>query len=166
MTDANGMFLEKCFFSLQLPKEPAVGDEIVLKGVLKDDAKRCSVNLCLARTEGNHPQAEPERIAYHLGWRFYENGCEVLQCSKNSIWSDTQFGSDDWISGRNISIIIRFHTDTVKVFIDHTQQPPEYEYEHQFPIEEVHSFELWDDFDRVDEVTLKYSNRCANGYYE
>ncbi|XP_058825633.1 galectin-4-like [Topomyia yanbarensis] len=164
MTDLNGTFLEKCFFSLQLPKEPAVGDEIVLKGVLKEDARRFSVNLCLARTEGNHPQAEPDRIAYHLGWKFCEDGCEVMQCSKNSLWSDMQVCSDVWFNERKISVIFRFHADTVKVFIDHTQQPPEYEYEHQFPIEEIQSFELWDDFERVEEITLRFSKGCANGY--
>ncbi|XP_055547163.1 uncharacterized protein LOC129731309 [Wyeomyia smithii] len=172
MPNANETFLEKCIFSLRLPREPAAGDEIALKLTMKENAKRFSLNLCLARSDDEcHPQTEPEQIAYHLGWKFPDadgdddgKRCEMIQCSKNCTWNEPLVVGDDWIGSQQVTVIVRFHTEMMKVFIEDTQHPPDYEYEHQFPIEEIRSFELWDDVERVEELTLRFGGGYKNGH--
>lgn len=152
--------LGDCGFSLRLPKAPRYGDEIAIKGVLRNDAERFSINLCLDRSDDCEPNAEPEWIAYHFGVDFSEGGdiCKVTQCSKNVNWIDPLIVEDDAFNGRTLNIIVRLDEESIKVFHEDTQHAPDYEYSHQFPIEKIRIIELRDGIDRVEEIRLKYSD--------
>ncbi|KAL1391601.1 hypothetical protein pipiens_012275 [Culex pipiens pipiens] len=121
--------MQKCVFALKLPRKPTIGDEIIVKGVLCDDAQRFSVNFCFP---------DPAQIVYHFGMHLDGRGHS----------GDTP----------NFTLIFRFGFDEIKAFLDHTQQQPQFELEHRYPIEQIHYVELWDDIARVEEITLRYAN--------
>ncbi|XP_055610620.1 uncharacterized protein LOC129757425 [Uranotaenia lowii] len=152
-------------FVMHLPRPPVSGDEISLKVKLKDDFERFSVNLCQERTEGNHHQAEADRIVYHFGLLSERltgtDSCAVLQNHKNSRWSDLGSVSSDegFCSFPFLYLIFRFQIEGIKVFVDDTQHSPDYEHDTEFPIETIRTVELWDDLDRIEEITLRYAER-------
>lgn len=120
---------------------------------------RFSINLCLDRPDSCDPNAVPEWIAYHFGLDFSEGGdsCKVAQCSKNVGWIEPLIVEDDAFNGRTVNIIVRLDEDSIKVFHEDTQHAPDYEFGHQFPIEQICIIELRDGIDRVEEIRLKYS---------
>uniref|UniRef100_A0A8D8H4D7 Galectin n=1 Tax=Culex pipiens TaxID=7175 RepID=A0A8D8H4D7_CULPI len=142
--------MQKCVFALKLPRKPTIGDEIIVKGVLCDDAQRFSVNFCFP---------DPAQIVYHFGMHL--DGRGVVQCSRNDTWDEEHWSEWEWQhSGDtpNFTLIFRFGFDEIKAFLDHTQQQPQFELEHRYPIEQIHYVELWDDIARVEEITLRYAN--------
>lgn len=89
------------------------------------------------------------------------DGRGVVQCSRNDTWDEEHWSEWEWEhSGDtpNFTLIFRFGFEEIKAFLDHTQQQPQFELEHRYPIEQIHYVELWDDIARVEEITLRYAN--------
>lgn len=151
--------LGECGFSFRLPKQPKYGDEIAIKGVLRNDAERFSINLCLDRPDGCDPNDEPEWIAYHFGLDFTEGdgNCRVTQCSKNVNWNSPLFADGEVFNGRTVNVILRLEEESIKVFYEDTQHVADYEYSHQLPIEQIRTIELRDGIAQVEEIRLKFS---------
>lgn len=149
-------------FRAYLPKKPKSGDEILLRAKLKNDATRFSVNFCLSRPEGISECQTPPYIAYHFRTDFFDDGESVtIHNWKNAgIWQVQTDDTNVWITDRSalFLLIFRFHEECIKVFAEDTQHTPDYEFEHQFPMDAIRMIELWDDFEYVEELTFKYNN--------
>ncbi|XP_058454657.1 uncharacterized protein LOC131432426 [Malaya genurostris] len=174
-------------FTVQFPKSPEIGDEIIVRGKLKPDAKVFSVNFilplppsmlrslsepdsvpasnqnihtCCSNGHSTSSQAPPY-IAYHFKTVFLDDGTSVVvQNWKNIVWQQEMRSPNLWLKDRNrpFGIIFRFHHDTIKVFAEHTHHAPEYEFEYQVPLESIRIVELWDDVEFVEEVTFRFRN--------
>ncbi|XP_055544849.1 uncharacterized protein LOC129729948 [Wyeomyia smithii] len=174
-------------FTVQFPKKPEIGDEIIVKGKLKPNAKVFSVNFilplspplrkstsvldsfvtsssssstCCSNGVGTENQSSPY-IAYHFKTIFKEDGSSVVvQNWKNLVWQQEVIGPNLWLKDRNrpFGLIFRFHHDTIRVFAEHTHHAPEYEFEYQVPLESIRTVQLWDDVEFVEEVTFRFRN--------
>lgn len=152
--------LGDCGFSFRLPKAPSHGDEIAIKGVLRNDTKRFSINLCLDRPEGCDPDSEPEYIAYHLGLDFSDGSgvCRVTQSSRNVDWIEPLICIDEAFNARTVNVVLRLDEESIKVFHEDTQHAPDYEYNYQLPIGQIRTIELRDGDVQVEEIRLKFSH--------
>lgn len=115
------------------------------------------------------PKSSPPYIAYHFKTLFIEDGDDadsvVVQNWKNVVWQAELREPNRWLRDRKrpFTLIFRFHHDTIRVFVDHTHQAPEYEFEYQVPLERIRLVELWDDVEFVEEVTFRFKNMIRNG---
>lgn len=127
--------MQKFIFALQLPRKPSIGDEIVLKGVLCEDAKMFSVNFC---------SCDPSHIVYHLG--IHLDG-RVVHCSRNDSWE--RVDESEWIwhaeNPREFTLKFHFGDDEIKTCFDDIQEVPDLEHEHRYPIDKIHQVQLWED---------------------
>lgn len=148
-------------FRAYLPTKPKSGDEILLRAKLKDDAARFSVNFCLSRPEGISECHSPPHIAYHFRTDFFDNeeSVTIHNWKNGGFWQAEIEEPNNWISDRSavFCLIFRFHEEYIKVFAEDTQHTPDYEFEHQYPMEAIKMIELWDDFEYVEELTFKYN---------
>ncbi|XP_058819334.1 galectin-12-like [Topomyia yanbarensis] len=174
-------------FTVHFPKRPEIGDEIIVRGKLKSDAKVFSVNFILplpppmlrsfaepdsalassqnsqtCHSNGHSTTAQsPPYIAYHFKTVFHDDGSSiVVQNWKNIVWQQEIRSPNLWLKDRKrpFGIIFRFHPDTIKVFAEHAHHAPEYEFEYQVPLESIRTLELWDDVEFVEEVTFRFRN--------
>ncbi|XP_053690753.1 uncharacterized protein LOC128739300 [Sabethes cyaneus] len=175
-------------FTVQFPKKPEIGDEIIVKGKLKPNARVFSVNFILPLPppmvrsssvpdsfvkNSSHGSGvccnngldtanpSPPYIAYHFKTVFKDDGSSVVvQNWKNLVWQQEVLGPNLWLKDRNrpFGLIFRFHHDTIRVFAEHTHHTPEYEFEYQVPLESIRTVQLWDDVEFVEEVTFRFRN--------
>lgn len=148
-------------FTAQLPRTPEYGDEILIRGKLKSDARNFSVNFCLPRPPQVPEHQTPPHIAYHFRTIFHDDGSSaVIHNWKNAVWQAETLEENYWMMDRNekFTLIFRFHEEVFKVFAEDTQHTPDYEFGHQLPVEAITLIELWDDIEYVEEIAFKYSN--------
>nr|XP_019559192.2 LOW QUALITY PROTEIN: galectin-12 [Aedes albopictus] len=170
-------------FQAQIPRKPAVGDEVIVKGMLKPDARVFSVNLILPQPPPiqkslSAPSESPVKssskccasvqtshswpyIAYHFKVVFNDDGSSiVVQNWKNVVWQNEKRTLSHNFEDRTkpFTLIFRFHHDTIRVFVDHTHHTPDYEFEYQLPLERIRTVEVWDDVLYVEEVTFRFKN--------
>ncbi|XP_062554543.1 uncharacterized protein LOC134219721 [Armigeres subalbatus] len=170
-------------FRAQIPRIPEVGDEVIVKGMLKPDARVFSVNFILPQPPPvQKSESVPSEsavnisqkcctppvtsvswpyIAYHFKVLFNDDGSRiVVQNWKNVVWQDERRTLSRNFKDRTklFSLIFRFHHDTIRVFVDHTHHTPDYEFEYQLPLERIRTVEIWDDVYYVEEVTFRFKN--------
>ncbi|XP_055608536.1 32 kDa beta-galactoside-binding lectin lec-3-like [Uranotaenia lowii] len=148
-------------FRAQLPRKPAAGDEIVIRGKLKHNARWFSVNFCLPRPPHVPDDQTPPFIAYHFKTIFHDDGSSaVIHNYKNEVWQAESVEQNYWMMDRNekFTLIFRFHDEVFKVFAEDTQHTPDYEFTHQIPFDMVEQIELWDDIEFVEEIAFRYQH--------
>ncbi|XP_058448239.1 galectin-6-like [Malaya genurostris] len=146
-------------FTAQLPRKPEFGDEILIRGKLKSDARVVSVNFCLPRPAQLPDDQTPPHIAYHFKTIFHDDGSSaVIHNWKNCVWQDETVEENYWMLDRNekFTLIFRFHEEVFKVFAEDTQHTPDYEFVHQLPMENILQIEIWDDIEYIEEIAFKY----------
>ncbi|XP_055638281.1 uncharacterized protein LOC129776582 [Toxorhynchites rutilus septentrionalis] len=174
-------------FTALFPKEPQIGDEVIIKGRLKPDARLFSINFVLPFpaqvhngctcesvtseedvdhqcTCTHHPakaRGSSPYIAYHFKTVFHDDGSSyVAQNWKNIVWQPEERSANFWLDDRNdrFTLIFRFHYETIKVFVEDTHHTPDYEFEYQMPIDRIRTVELWNDVELVEELTFRFAN--------
>uniref|UniRef100_A0A182IKY0 Galectin n=1 Tax=Anopheles atroparvus TaxID=41427 RepID=A0A182IKY0_ANOAO len=152
-------------FKAQFPTNPKEGDEVLIRGTLKEHARCFSVNFCLPRPTEVPPHVSPPYIAYHFKTIYEDQGDgKVIQNFKNLEWHAKEKVSDNiWHTNRNeaFTVIFRLHEEKIKVFGNDIQHNPDYEYELTMPLEEIDTIELWDDVKEVKEIRFCYDKRNA-----
>ncbi|XP_052901876.1 uncharacterized protein LOC128309508 [Anopheles moucheti] len=151
-------------FTAKFPQTPENGDEVLIRGKLCDDARNFSVNFCLPRPPHFMPHQTPAYIAYHFKTIYDENGeSRVVQNWKNVQWQQEQVSDNHWHEDRSetFRMIFRLHEDTIKMFRDSVDHPPDYEFAVQLPLNQIESIELWDGVESVEEISFRYDNRNA-----
>ncbi|XP_050100862.1 uncharacterized protein LOC126581330 isoform X1 [Anopheles aquasalis] len=148
-------------FVAYFPRKPEEFDEVVIRGKLTDNAQNASFNFCLRPPAGWPEDQTSPYIAYHLKISFTPEGeSKVTQNWKNVEWQQEQV-SKNWLVGdrsKPFTAVFRLLDNQVKVFADNVQHSPDYEMDMQLPIEEIHSVELWNDFEYVEELTFRFNN--------
>ncbi|XP_049277082.1 uncharacterized protein LOC125760722 isoform X2 [Anopheles funestus] len=151
-------------FTAKFPKNPENGDEVYIRGKLLDDAKSFSVNFCLPRPPQVMQHQTPSYIAYHFK-TIYDGNDEsrVVQNWKNVHWQQEQVYANHWHMDRSktFRMIFRLHEDSIKMFLNSVDHPPEYEFMVQLPLDQIESIELWDDVEAVEEISFRYDNKNA-----
>lgn len=90
-----------------MPKPVQIGDEIIVKGKIKDDAKVFSVNFV--------PEY-PMNIIYHFKTNFVANN--VVQNYKTAgKWNDELTEENTWIVGPGEEFVLTFFFDDNKILV-------------------------------------------------
>lgn len=148
-------------FKAQFPRNPKNGDEILIRGRLREDTRQFSVNFCLPRPAGFSEQKSPPYIAYHFKTMYDEDGgSQVVLNWKNVNWQKEEILENIWHTdrGKDFTVIFRLHEDKIKVFVDCIDHLPDYEFLLQLPLDEIRTIELWDDVE-VEEISFRYDNK-------
>uniref|UniRef100_A0A182NQU7 Galectin n=1 Tax=Anopheles dirus TaxID=7168 RepID=A0A182NQU7_9DIPT len=149
-------------FTARFPRFPENGDEVFIRGKLQDDARSFSVNFCLPRPPQTMQHESPPYIAYHFKTIYDEGGnSRVVHNWKNVRWQEEQVGDNHWHIDRSktFRVIFRLHEDSIKMFVDCVDHPPDYQFQLQLPLDQIDSLELWDDVETVEEISFRYDNR-------
>ncbi|XP_053680077.1 uncharacterized protein LOC128731007 [Anopheles nili] len=144
--------------SLRFPKKPKNGDEVHIRGKLEDNAKTFSVDFCLPR----NPQDEesPSYVAYRFQTIYPEGpDSQVIQTWKNIEWRDNHMDENYWHTERTdkFSVVFRLYSESIKVFADRADHPPEYEFDLHLPLDQIEVIELRDDFENIEEISFRYA---------
>uniref|UniRef100_A0A1Q3FPN1 Galectin n=1 Tax=Culex tarsalis TaxID=7177 RepID=A0A1Q3FPN1_CULTA len=152
-----------------LPTPPPVHKSLSAPAFPSESTVAGQEQGCCGRLLGVSKNSPPY-IAYHFKTIFSgedddEGESVVAQNWKNVVWQREVREPNRWLRDRTrpFTLIFRFHHDTIRVFVDHTHQAPEYEYEYQVPLERIRLVELWDDVEFVEEVTFRFKNMNRNG---
>lgn len=137
-------------FMAILPKQTQIGDEIILKGKIKDNAQAFSVNFVLSCCPN------PNNIAYHLKMDFVGN--RVTQNYKTiGIWNEERVNENTWIrSGQEFVLTFHFDDSEILVYSGDENRCYLYKFDYKFDIGDIMSVQLWDDVDCVNEIIFRY----------
>uniref|UniRef100_A0A182Q1K9 Galectin n=1 Tax=Anopheles farauti TaxID=69004 RepID=A0A182Q1K9_9DIPT len=152
-------------FTARFPTFPANGDEVIIRAKLKDDARKFSVNFCLPPPEMLQDGAPKPYIAYHFKTMYDANGAScVVHNWKNVQWQEELVVDNNWHVDRSktFRVVFRLHEDSIKVFVGCVDHPPDYEFPLQMPLDQIDTLELWDDVERVDEISFRVLNNTAD----
>ncbi|XP_031618099.1 uncharacterized protein LOC116337565 [Contarinia nasturtii] len=138
-------------FMAILPQQTQVGDEIVLKGRIKNDAQIFSVNLTLDCCPN------PLNIAYQFKTNFVEKSVSQ-NYKKVGIWNEGTEDELSWIQGPGQEFIITFHFDDNELLIYSEDENRNflYKFDYNFDIGDIKAVQIWDDLDYVTEVIYRY----------
>lgn len=135
-----------------LPKSIKIGDEIILKGKIRDRAKVFSVNFTVDCGEN---------IAYQFETNFTEN--IVTQNYKtNGEWNRPLSEDENtWIDGPGHKFVLTFLFDDNEfvVYTGDDNRMFQYKFEYQFDIGDIKCIQLWDDIDYISEIIFRYKNK-------
>lgn len=147
---SNGNAVTMCdrpFVSI-FPQRMNYGDEIILKGKVKDRAKVFSVNLALDCGVN---------IAYHFETNFSDS--TVTQRYKiNGQWRGESVSDNTWIDEPGQKFVITFHFDDdgILVYSGDEQRTFLYSFDYQFDVGEIKTIQCWDDVDYINEITYRF----------
>lgn len=136
-------------FKAILPKPIQIGDEIVLKGKIKNDAKHVSVNFVCKYYDD---------IAYHFKTNFTSNTV-VHNYKEAGRWNSEITDENTWIRGLNDEFILTFHFNTTEIAV-HTgdeDRSSQYGFKHQYDMKDIDSVQVWGDVDYISEIIFRYS---------
>ncbi|XP_058129668.1 galectin-6-like [Anopheles coustani] len=153
--------MSSILFTAKFPRPPKNGDEILIRGKLRENARKFSVNFCLPRPAGVSDQQSPTYIAYHFKTIYDDDGTStVVQNWKNVIWDKEDIGDNIWHTDRSkvFTVIFRLHEDKIKVFADRIDHLPDYQFPLRLSLDGISTIELWDDVD-VEEISFRYDNK-------
>lgn len=131
-----------------MPKRVEIGDEIILKGKVKDDAKVFSVNFV--------PEY-PMNVIYHFKTNFITNN--VTHNFKTAgEWNEELVEGNTWIAGPGKEFVLTFFFDdnSILVYTDDENRHHQYKFDYQFDIGDIHSLEVWGDLDFISEIIFRY----------
>uniref|UniRef100_A0A0K8TTR1 Galectin n=1 Tax=Tabanus bromius TaxID=304241 RepID=A0A0K8TTR1_TABBR len=133
-----------------LPKHLSYGDEIILKGKVRDDATEISFNFVL----DSCPQ--PSMIAYHFKTKFKEN--VVVHNTKQCTWLEEKPEENTWIDKPGEEFILTFYFDDSEILIytGDDMRDLQYRYDHVLAYDEIKSVQVWGDVEYITEVTFRY----------
>uniref|UniRef100_A0A182JQT5 Galectin n=1 Tax=Anopheles christyi TaxID=43041 RepID=A0A182JQT5_9DIPT len=149
-------------FTAKFPTCPENGDEVLIRGKLHDNAKSFSVNFCLSRPSQVAENQSPPYIAYHFKTIYDENDdSRVVLNWKNVQWQEEEVLDNYWHVDRSktFRVIFRLHEDSIKMFADSVDHPPDYQFPVQLPLDQIESIELWGELESVEEISFRYDNR-------
>lgn len=127
-----------------------IGDEIVLKGKIKDNAKVFSVNFV----------KDYNNIPYHFKTDFDKN--VVIQNYKtDGQWREEIFETNTWIQGAGAEFVIGFYFDSSEfiVYGGDEKENFQYRFPYQFDIGDITSVQAWGDFEYINELTFCYGKK-------
>uniref|UniRef100_A0A182TFE0 Galectin n=1 Tax=Anopheles melas TaxID=34690 RepID=A0A182TFE0_9DIPT len=140
-------------FTAKFPRYPENGDEVFIRGKLKDDAKR-PAQVAEHQT--------PPYIALHFKTIYDEKNdtSRVVLNWKNLQWQQEEVLDNYWHVDRSqtFRVVFRLHEDCIKVFVNSVDHPPDYQFPVQLPLDQIESIELWDDVEHVEEISFRYDN--------
>lgn len=137
-------------FMAILPKQTQIGDEIILKGKIKNNAHVFSVNFVLSCC----PNAN--NIAYHFETDFVSNTV-THNYKKIGIWNEATVNENTWIqSGQEFVLTFHFDDSEILVYSDDENRYFLKRFGYKFDISDIMSVQLWDDVDCVKEITFRY----------
>lgn len=131
------------------PKQIKIGDEVILKGKLTDNAKVFSVNFTVDCGEN---------IAYHFKTMFSKN-IVVQNFKAGGEWHKPAINDDNtWTDGPGKKFVLTFHFDDneVLVYSGDEDRSFQYRFEYQFDIGDIKTVQVWDDVDYISEIIFRY----------
>lgn len=136
-------------FAAILPKHAKIGDEVILKGKLADDAIVFSVNFTVDCGDN---------IAYHFKTMFNKN--TVVQNYKaDGKWHKPAINDENtWTDGPGKKFVLTFHFDDneMLVYSGDENRHFQYKFEYQFDIGDIKAVQVWDDVDYISEIIFRY----------
>lgn len=135
-------------FTAILPKPAKIGDVIILKGKIKDDAKVFSVNFL--------PEY-PLNVIYHFKTNFVSNNVTHNYKTVGK-WNDEIIETNSWIPGpgHEFTLYFQFHDNEFLVYSGDENRGHQYRFAYQFDIGDIYSVQVWDDLDYISEVIFRY----------
>lgn len=134
-----------------LPKPTKIGDEIILKGKIGDNAKGFSVNFTMDCGEN---------IAYHFHTNFIDNTVQQNYKAAGQ-WHKPAISEDNtWTDGpgREFVLTFRFDDNDFLVYSGDENRNFQYKFEYQFDIGDIKAVQVWDDVDHIQEIIFRYAN--------
>lgn len=149
--DSNGKTVYMCDrpFVAIMPKSLEIGDEIVLKGKIKDDAKLFSVNFTLDCGKN---------IAYHFETNFIDDTVRQDFNIDGRWYLSANSVPNTWIDGPGQGFILTFHFDDseILVYSDDEFRNIQYRFEYQLDLGDITAIQVWDDVDYISELIFRY----------
>lgn len=135
-----------------LPKLLTIGDEIVLKGKIKDNAKMFSVNLTVDCGEN---------IAYHFETNLTD-GTVIQDYKIGGKWrGSAKSVPNTWIDGDGQEFTLTFYFDDsgIVVYTGDESRNMQYEFEYFVDIGTVRAIQVWDDVQHISEIIFRYGKK-------
>lgn len=154
---ANNMYEDRPLVAI-LPKPLEIDDEIAIKGITKADAKEFSMNF----TVDDCPV--PDKIMFHFNVRF-EEGVIVGNSKDQSGWHNEEIIDNDYIdpsvfrlfSDQKFSLIFTIKESEFIVYEEEDETRHLIcKFEHRFPFDEITTFQVWGDVEKIKELTFRY----------
>lgn len=152
--DSNGVTITMCDrpFVAILPKQIKEGDEIVIKGRIKENAKKFSVNFTLDCGEN---------IAYHFGTDFTDETVKHNYKTQGQWNEPASIEQNTWTNGPGHGFVLTFFFDDNEfvVYSGDEFRNFQYRYQYQFDIRDIKSVQVWDDVDYINEIIFRYKSK-------
>lgn len=135
-------------FSAILPKPPQIGTEVILKGIIKKDAKEFSFNFI---------NENRSNIQYHFKTNFVTDKI-VKNFKILGDWGQEKREEIEWTGGPGTEFILTFHFDDNEMFVYEGDENRNFlhRFPYQFDIGDIKYVEVWGDVKFISEVIFRY----------
>lgn len=143
--------LDRPFVAI-LPKQIQFGDEIIVKGKLKDNANVFSVNFTVDCGEN---------IAYQFKTNLADN--TLVQNAKiNGKWNDNKIiETNTWIddAGQQFVLTFQFTDSDILVYSDDENRNLICNFDYRLDIDDIKTVQVWDDVEYINEIIFRYNKK-------